>query len=118
MKKTIYILTLLCFLAATFAMFCCVGCESQTSVRPTLLVFSWRDHCSECRQQEPIVAEIEQTGFFNVVKFDYDHDPEAFKAYHIDVMPTYVIICRGQEVFRGIDARRILISVRSTPGAQ
>jgi len=95
-----------------------VGCETppdtcpdaQPCKRPQMLAFtaSW---CGPCKQQAPIVDEIEAAGVL-VTRIDIDRRPDLARQYGVTSVPTYFYYECRQSPLRTQRASEVLERIR------
>jgi thioredoxin-like negative regulator of GroEL len=107
MRKLIFILALAVGLLS--------GCEGDSSPQPVapsrqVLAFTatW---CGPCRQNKPILADMERQGA-PIVHIDIDANPALADRHGIVSVPTYVVLENGREIERTQDIRRLLKLLR------
>jgi thiol-disulfide isomerase/thioredoxin len=101
-----------------------VGCEQPQPPtppngpcqRPVLLVFtaSW---CGPCKEQKPLVAQIEAAGV-DVRIYDVDENPAMARQYGVTAIPTYIFCLCGRKPLRTNNAGEVLVIVRKGWGCR
>ncbi len=71
--------------------------EVLQSEKPVMLDF-WAEWCGPCRMLAPFVKEVadEYEGKIKVGKVNIDEEPELASAFHIESIPTVVIVKNGK----------------------
>lgn len=79
--------------------------EVLNSELPVLVDF-WAPWCAPCRVVEPVLKELAQryAGKAKVVRMNVDHNRGLSGKYHIQYIPTLIIIKQGKEVHRTVGA--------------
>lgn len=102
-------LLLVCLLSLS-----CFGCEAAPKPprkpkqsRPTIVTYDFHaTWCGPCRQQAPIIDGLIEDGH-NIRKIDIDQEPELADKHHVLSVPTYIVLRRGQEVYRTQNANAL-----------
>jgi thioredoxin 1 len=59
----------------------------------------YADWCGPCRRDANDVARLSAQGW-KVTKVNVDHEPKKQAEFHVTLLPTYVVLREGKEVFR------------------
>lgn len=99
------------WLATLVVLLVLTGCEQQTPCPipgPYLIAFhaTW---CQSCQRDKPLLAEVALEFPVTEINFDTQHDIAS--RYHVQVLPTYLVISGGQEVMRTMNLRTAIQSL-------
>lgn len=65
----------------------------------TLLLDFYADWCGPCRTMMPIVEQLENKGY-PVKRIDVDRQPELAQRFHVQSLPTFIMLVDGREADR------------------
>lgn len=96
----------------------CAGCDQtslQSRSKPILLVFT-SQFCYQCQLDHPTVQRLHDGGHVRVKIIECD-DPSEFQAARkqarIKQLPTYILVVRGKEYWRGNYIKDLLPVLRA-----
>lgn len=70
---------------------------------PVVLLEFTSNGCGACQQIKPLIDELKAKGYpVQAISYDLPENKEIFRRYHITSMPSFVMLCHGQESGRFI----------------
>ncbi len=86
------------------------GCDTNDGPQVIAFTASW---CCPCRQQAPVVDEIEAAGV-KVTRIDIDQHPDLVRRYHVTAVPTYFFYQPSEPPFQTNRAGDVLMRIRQS----
>lgn len=69
------------------------------------------DWCQPCHKMEPTLDALENKGY-DVQRIDVDQNPRLAEKYHVEQLPTFIVLRNGQESARRVGYVKMKVLIK------